>query len=425
MIRTAGGRRLPLTALAVVIAAGTALAGAVPAQAATAPAPVAGTTGSTTAAAIRVPAPVVQPYGFDYSAGSKFHGLATVDLTGIDDPSGLTYEYQLDRTGTWTPLSFSGYVSGDDEIYVPASAGTHLLSMRVVGTVDGVPVVGAASAPIEVRAVGGTLEYTPEVVVDGPSVTFRWDVLEALNGFTAEESDVFTQVDDGPLVPVDVTGSLTVAPGYGKRVGFDLVFGPTPTAWRYVHVDGITADAPGARPFTSTPLPSIVGTVEYGSTLSVRTGTWQPAATAYEYQWFRDGERIPGATQATRKVDGYDIGHRLTVSVRGSRDGYVAAVRTSGPTKVVAQPVITAGTPRITGNPVVGRTLTAQPGIWKPASLELGYQWKRDGKAIPGATARTYTLTEADRGHTVTAIVSAVIYTYDNQARASAGVKVR
>ena len=39
--------------------------------------------------------------------------------------------------------------------------------------------------------------------------------------------------------------------------------------------------------------------------------------------------------------------------------------------------------------------------------------------------AQKNTLTEADRGHTVTAIVSAVIYTYDNQARASAGVKVR
>jgi uncharacterized protein YndB with AHSA1/START domain len=149
------------------------------------------------------------------------------------------------------------------------------------------------------------------------------------------------------------------------------------------------------------------------------------APVALEYQWLRDGERIPGATGATYTVTAEDAGHRLTVSVRGSRDGYVPQTRTSGPTKKVAEPVITAGTPRVTGNPVVGRTLTAQPGIWKPSSLELGYQWKRDGKVIPGATAKTYTLTEADRGHTVHVVVSGVIYLYDHQARASAGVTVR
>jgi hypothetical protein len=178
-------------------------------------------------------------------------------------------------------------------------------------------------------------------------------------------------------------------------------------------------------PLTRAPLPAIVGTVEYGSTLSVRTGSWQPAPVVLGYQWLRDGEPIPGADDPTYTVTAYDAGHRLSVAVRGSRDGYVPQTRTSGPTKKVAEPVITAGTPRVTGNPVVGRTLTAQPGIWKPSSLELGYQWKRDGKVIPGATAKTYTLTEADRGHTVHVVVSGVIYLYDHQARASAGVTVR
>ncbi|RII99176.1 hypothetical protein DZF97_16095, partial [Clavibacter nebraskensis] len=59
------------------------------------------------------------------------------------------------------------------------------------------------------------------------------------------------------------------------------------------------------------------------------------------------------------------------------------------------------------------------------SSLELGYQWKRDGKVITGATAKTYTLTAADRGHTVTVVVSGVIYLYDRAAVASAGVTVR
>jgi hypothetical protein len=423
MIRITGGRRLPLTALAVVVAAGTAFAGAAPAQAATTPAPAADS--STAAAAIRIPAPTVRGYGFDYGAYTNFHGVISVDLGGITDNSGLRYEYQLDGAGPWLSDG-TGSVSGDeDEVYIPASPGEHLISVRVAGTVDGVAVTGTASAPTKVRSVGYPDEYTPEVIVDGPSVTFRWDVRAALNGFTPEESDIFYQVDGGPLVDAGGTGSVTVTPGYGKRVAFDLTYGPIPDAWRYVHVEGVTANAPGAKALTAAPLPSIVGTVEYGSTLSVRTGTWQPAPVALEYQWLRDGERIPGATGATHTVTADDAGHRLTVSVRGSRDGYVPQTRTSGPTKKVAAPVIIAGTPRVTGNAVVGRTLTAQPGIWKPASLELGYQWKRDGKVIPGATAKTYTLTEADRGHAVHVVVSAVIYPYDNQARASARVTVR
>jgi hypothetical protein len=422
MIRTTGGRRLPLTALAVVVAAGTAFAGVAPAQAATTPAPAAD---SSNAAAILIPAPTVRGYGDTYGSQAVFHGVISVDLDGIDDHTGLRYEYQLDGAGPWLSDGTGGVSGDEDEVYIPAPPGEHLISVRVAGTVDGVAVIGTASAPTTVRSVGGPDEYTPEVIVDGPSVTFRWDVRAALNGFTPEESDIFYQVDGGPLVDAGGTGSVTVIPGYGKRVAFDLTFGPIPDAWRYVHVEGDTANAPGAQALTSAPQPQIVGPVEYGSTLTVRTGLWQPAPVTLEYQWFRDGERIPGATGATRKVDAYDAGHRLTVSVRGSRDGYVPVTRTSGQTKVVAAPVITAGTPRITGNPVVGRTLTAQPGIWKPSSLELGYQWKRDGKVIPGATAKTYTLTEADRGHIVTAIVSAVIYPYDNQARASAGVKVR
>ncbi|OUE23805.1 hypothetical protein [Clavibacter michiganensis] len=423
MIRTTRGRRLPLTALGLVVAAGTAFAGIGPVQAADAPAPAGGSSAS--AAEVRIGAPTVRGYGFDYSTDANFHGVISVDLGGITDNSGLRYEYQLDGAGPWLSDGTGGVSGDEDEVYIPASPGEHLISVRVAGTVDGVPVTGTASAPTPVRSVGAPRPYTPEVIVDGPSVTFRWDVRAALNGFTPEESDIFHQVDGGAFVDAGGTGSVTVTPGYGKRVSFDLTYGPIPDAWRTAHVEGTTASAPGAKALTSTPPPAIVGTVEYGSTLSVRTGLWQPAPVTLEYQWLRDGERIPGADDPTYAVTAYDAGHRLTVSVRGSRDGYVPVTLTSGQTKKVAAPVITAGTPRVTGNPTVGRTLTAQPGIWKPSSLELGYQWKRDGQVIPGATAKTYTLTAADRGRTVTVVVSGVIYLYDNQARASAGVTVR
>ena len=54
------------------------------------------------------------------------------------------------------------------------------------------------------------------------------------------------------------------------------------------------------------------------------------------------------------------------------------------------------GTPSITGNAVSGQVLTAQPGTWTPRPASFTYQWKRDGQDIPGATAPTYRVTNAD-----------------------------
>ncbi|GAA1397707.1 S8 family serine peptidase [Luteococcus peritonei] len=64
------------------------------------------------------------------------------------------------------------------------------------------------------------------------------------------------------------------------------------------------------------------------------------------------------------------------------------------------------GRPTISGTPRVGQVLTANPGVWGSGTVALGYQWYRISStgrstAIPGARARTYRLTTADRGSKV------------------------
>lgn len=60
---------------------------------------------------------------------------------------------------------------------------------------------------------------------------------------------------------------------------------------------------------------------------------------------------------------------------------------------------------RITGTPAPGQTLTAQPGLVLSNAADPepvdAWQWRRDGVAIAGATAATYTITAADGGHTI------------------------
>jgi len=74
------------------------------------------------------------------------------------------------------------------------------------------------------------------------------------------------------------------------------------------------------------------------------------------------------------------------------------------------QPLM-GGKPAIQGDAKYGQTLAAIiTGItYTPATNDdvPTYRWKRDGVDIPGATASTYTLTQADIGHKITVTVTA------------------
>ena len=58
--------------------------------------------------------------------------------------------------------------------------------------------------------------------------------------------------------------------------------------------------------------------------------------------------------------------------------------------------------PSISGTVAEDKVLKANAGTWRPSGATLAYTWKRDGKAISGATGNTYTLTAADVGRKIT-----------------------
>lgn len=62
----------------------------------------------------------------------------------------------------------------------------------------------------------------------------------------------------------------------------------------------------------------------------------------------------------------------------------------------------------VAGTPGVGNVLTA---VVSTGWSVTGYQWKRDGSAISGATSSTYLQASADAGHVLTLSVSGLIYT--------------
>ncbi|MGO9901461.1 MAG: PKD domain-containing protein [Solirubrobacteraceae bacterium] len=68
---------------------------------------------------------------------------------------------------------------------------------------------------------------------------------------------------------------------------------------------------------------------------------------------------------------------------------------------------VTAKPPTITGDGRVGAQLDCRHGQWADHPTGVRDQWSRDGAAIPGATAPTFTVQPSDEGHSLTCITTA------------------
>lgn len=131
----------------------------------------------------------------------------------------------------------------------------------------------------------------------------------------------------------------------------------------------------------------------------------------------RNGVTIAGATARTYTLVSADQGNTITFEVTP-----VATVApttgtpvTSSATETVAGVGVpaapTASSVAISGMPQVGQLLTGTYTYSDPNSDPQGastFRWLRSGIAIPGATARTYTLVSADQANAITFEVTPV-----------------
>jgi len=127
--------------------------------------------------------------------------------------------------------------------------------------------------------------------------------------------------------------------------------------------------------------------------LSVSVGAsaaFAPTVTstgAATYQWFKDGSAIAGATTTTytlASTTAASAGNYSLVATNwlGSTTSTVAALTVISPVSITTQP--TAQTV------IVGNTATFS--VVATGSAPLTYQWSKDGVAISGATAATYSI---------------------------------
>ena len=137
------------------------------------------------------------------------------------------------------------------------------------------------------------------------------------------------------------------------------------------------------------------------------------SGTSLQYQWKKNGTAIPGATSSTYTTPATsmaDGGAVFTVVVSNSAGSVTSNNATLTVTAAVVVPVVVA--PAITAQPAaqtVTAGQTATFSVTATGTAPLGYQWKKGGTHISGATSSTYT-TEAtamgDSGAVFTVVVS-------------------
>gem|GEM_PF-1346057 len=252
-------------------------------------------------------------------------------------------------------------------------------------TISGTTTVGQT-----LTAVPGTWSPTPT------TLSYRWYRSgSAISGATSKTYKL-TTADAGKKVTVKVTA---------RRSGYT-------TTSRTSSAKTISAI------FKTAPTPKISGTTTVGQTLTAVPGTWSPTPTKLSYRWYRSGSAISGATAKTYKLTTSDTGKKITVAVTATRTGYATTRKTSA-AKTITGVFTTTPTPTVSGTLTVGQSLTAVPGTWSPTPTTLGYRWYRNNAALAGATAKTYTLTDADAGQEIRVKVTASRSGYTTASKTS------
>lgn len=166
----------------------------------------------------------------------------------------------------------------------------------------------------------------------------------------------------------------------------------------------------------NTAVPTISGVNAAGETLTAEPGTWAGTAPiTYSYEWY---ECYGGTVESCALPLGYDASQeiygRRPVAVRvtatnafGSASAWSAVVES-------AVPALSGPLPVISGDTVVGATLTATPTTWSGMEpITISYEWESctspygDGCVPIGTDSDQVTLSAAEVGRYVRAGVTA------------------
>jgi hypothetical protein len=135
------------------------------------------------------------------------------------------------------------------------------------------------------------------------------------------------------------------------------------------------------------------GTVGTGTVLTARDPRVLTALDSLDYQWYRDGEPVPGATGRTYAVTAADLGHDLAVTVTARRAGYADVAIASEGVLVPGGPQ----TPDPGGSDPTPTSSGSDPGRDPDGSDPTGDPGGSDPTGDPGGSDQTGDRDDSDQ----------------------------
>jgi hypothetical protein len=291
----------------------------------------------------------------------------------------------------------------------------HVIRAKVVSTTAGVAKT-LISKPVEFEA--GIIKKAPTPGVKGKAVVGS-TLTAVARTWTTDVELAYQWYADGSAVDGATDETFEITPAL---VDAAVSVGVTGTLAGYATVEKLSAELtvkPGTIRFTTKP--SISGQALVGDVLEVDPGSLSTEAEV-TYVWSRNGEEIDN-TEATYTLTPEDYLTRISVKVVAVAEGYNEASATVKTRAVKAGTFTDVPTPVISGDAVVGETLTVDLGGDYPEGTTFKYVWSRDFKVISGATEEL-TLTKRDLGKTIRVRVIAIIPGYKSTSALAEGVEV-
>ena len=298
----------------------------------------------------------------------RFNGNA---ITGANAPVLKLAAVTGAQAGRYSVLVSNGAGSAtSSEATLDVTAGTPAAVAPTVVTAPAAVTVNVGNTATFAVGVGGTAPYAYQWLKDGQPIEGATAAFYSLAAATAGNAGSYS------VRVTNAAGSVTSA-----AATLSVVDSPAPVAAAITTQPSPQVQLPGGS-----------------ATFAVAASGTGPLA----YPWLKNGTPIAGATGAVLVLTGVTGGDAASYAVTVTNG--LGSVASNGATLTVI------GAPAITSQPAA-RSVTA--GATATFSVTatgsgLGYQWTRDGVAIAGATAASYTtplLDVADSGSSYAVIV--------------------
>jgi alpha-tubulin suppressor-like RCC1 family protein len=171
-----------------------------------------------------------------------------------------------------------------------------------------------------------------------------------------------------------------------------------------------SATVQSAQSPTNSELPTILGSLNVGKSLSASSGSWEgPSPLSYTYQWQDCGHSgasctdIAGAESSTYRIPSSELADTLRAVITATNSAGSTSATSATSTPVEAGAPVDIEAPTVSGATEDGQTLTATSGSWAGSEpITYAYQWQRcesSGEGcsdIPGVTSASYTAGHSD-----------------------------